>query len=289
MQSWKSWFPEARTVDDAGDRPPAGVDRRRRSRRAPTSPGRRPPTPGSGSRSGFHVGVGSRSSHAKRPGSRRRSAGPCRMGRSSAGPDGVSSSGRYSRPAARGRRPSRSRRRARSACQPSLGGSPGAAATTGGRGLHARSSCRRRIRRAVHGIRVGVDPDASHLRAFEVAELGGVVGTLDRSRSRDAEPDPITGGTTIEVGQSRRRAGRLPGVEWLPGSSWGCQGRHGSERSRSSARWDARSQPWPIGVWGSTAPCSTTSSPSGSNTRSTRKRSASVVWRRRGASRRPDL
>jgi hypothetical protein len=42
-------------------------------------------------------------------------------------------------------------------------------------------------------------------------------------------------------------------------------------------RCDARSQPCEIGVWGSTVPLKTISSPSGSNIRTVRKRSASSV------------
>src|SRR5882724_8635381 len=56
-----------------------------------------------------------------------------------------------------------------------------------------------------------------------------------------------------------------------------CQGRYGRESSASSLRCDARSQPWPTGVCGSSAPWNTTSFPCGSNTRSTTKRSASRV------------
>src|SRR6266702_1120993 len=84
-------------------------------------------------------------------------------------------------------------------------------------------------------------------------------------------------GTTMQVGQiSTSRSTIFPGVS---GSfcSWVWNGRKGKERSGSVVRCEARSQPCPIGVCGSSAPWNATSFPSGSNTRSTAKMSASMV------------
>ena len=58
----------------------------------------------------------------------------------------------------------------------------------------------------------------------------------------------------------------------------GCaQGRAGRERAGSSLRCEARPAPSPTGVCGSFEPMNVTSWPAGSNSRSTRKKSASVV------------
>src|SRR6266849_55299 len=81
----------------------------------------------------------------------------------------------------------------------------------------------------------------------------------------------------MQVGQiSTSSSTGTPGVSGCS-SSWVWNGRYGLLSFASSLRCEARSQPKPTGVRGSFEPMNTTSLPAASNTRSTRKRSASVV------------